>query len=438
MPPVVARITPGLRRSSRGSRLPWALAAALLCGALLLGVPARAQSRFWTDQDGRRYDASIISFYKNQLVTFRRPDGRTFTLALNDLVPNDQMAVREWLLKQPEGVGEDPPPNKTLSTFGRAFVLDEPRVLRLQPFVGHGYPSAFLGVPVTVRSLQAGPLEFVNVYFYDEDRQRLTFPLYPPGSDLMLQDDETTSIAKPEDFKSGQTYTVLFPIRDPVVRLAPFAVIVAGNANQVVATVYPEGSWRDFDFPEHDRVALDPYADYSGEELYSGQKPAELFDLVSVTRLKPANGATAAEQDFFRLSLRFYQPFPAAALAGRWYAFGKDHQLLHAEDLPPYAVRSRKDGLYILLLAGSGPADVADAVPPTEGQDLDTVQLPGGAWWDRPDVDSLVFVFGTETKKVAQIFSKSDAAWDDLPVPEKAAFGDAVPATQTNLPTRSY
>ena len=90
------------------------------------------------------------------MVTFRHPDGRTFTLAFDDLVPNDREAVRDWLLKQPAGTGEDPPPTQTLSPIGRPFLIDEPRVLRLRPLQDHGYLSAYLGIPLTLRNTSGG------------------------------------------------------------------------------------------------------------------------------------------------------------------------------------------------------------------------------------------------------------------------------------------
>jgi len=414
----------------------------LLIGlAGLSPICVQAQSHFWTDQDGRRYDASIINLYKDQTVTFRRPDGRIFTLTMSDLVPSDQMVAREWLLKQPKGTGENPPPANTLSPIGREFVVDEPRVMRVRPMAGKGYPSAYFGIPITLRHDHVGALEFVNVYFYNDQHQRIPYPLPPANGALMLYKDGTTAIINTADIKPGQTYTIIFPffpMRDSTVRDAPNAVVVAGNSLQAVATVFPDGSWRDFDFPERDIVALDKYADYSGQELYADKQPADLFALADVTRLQPVNGDHSPERDFFRLSLRVLQSFPAAALSGRWYAFDKNHTLLHAEDLPPYTEPKRKDGFYQLLLAGRGTAELNDAVPPTEGTAFHSLQLPGAAWWDKPEVDSLVFVFGSETKKIACVFSKSGAAFADLPVPEKETFSDATPAPEKEIPTRQY
>jgi hypothetical protein len=218
---------------------------------------------------------------------------------------------------------------------------------------------------------------------------------------------------------------VLFPIRDPSVRMAAYDVVAAGTGLQTVATVFPDGSWRDFDFPERALVALDKYADYSGQELYPTSSPADLFEFTSIARLQPADASATATtnenlRDYFRLSLRIFSPFPAAALSARWYAY------------------DRKDGMFILIQPGQGPASLTDAIAPATGNTFDTVQLPGGTWWDKPEVDSLAFVFGTETKKIVRIISKSGATLADLPVPEKAAFGDAQPAPQADIPVRTY
>ncbi len=263
----------------------------------------------------------------------------------------------------------------------------------------------------------------------------------------MIQDGKTTAFIKCRDLKPGRTYMVLYPIRNPEVRTAAYDVVVVGNGLHVAATVFPDGSWRDFDFPEHSLVALDKYADYSGQELYPNLPPGELFEFASIARLQPAAGTPQppagpapdeSTRDYFRLSLRIFQPFPAAALSARWYAYDKNHQLLHAEDTPPYAQPDRKDGMFILSQPGSGPADLTDAVTPATGDTFDTVQLPGASWWDKPEVDSLVFVFGTETKKIVRVISKSGAALADLPVPEKATFGGVQPAPQADIPIRNY
>ena len=417
--------------------------AALFLASILAGSPGLAQTRYWTDLDGHHYYAVVVSLYQDEFVTFRHPDGRTFTLAIEDLVPNDREAVREWFLKQPAGTGEDPPPTQLLSPFGRPFLLDEPRVLRLRAMQDHGYLSAYLGIPLTLRNASGGTLDFVNVYFFDDQHKRISFPLPPRGSPLMIQDGRTTGFKKPGDLVPGQTYMVLFPIRDPSVRMAAYDLVVAGTGLQTVATVFPEGSWRDFDFPERAIVALDKYADYSGQELYPNRQPADLFEFASIARLQPANTAAAQTinenaRDYFRLSLRIFQPFPAATLSARWYAFDHQHQLLHAEDTPPYAQPDRKDGMFILTQAGQGPATLNDAISPATGNTFDTVQLPGATWWDKPEVDSIVFVFGTETKKIVRLISKSGASLSDLPVPEKAALGDARPAPQADIPVRTY
>lgn len=418
---------------------------ALATGQAQTVQPGQDQSHFWTDLDNHRYDATIVSLYKDEEVTFRHPDGRTFTLAIDDLVPKDREAVREWLLKQPAGIGEEPPPTQALSPYGRPFLIDEPRILRLRALKDHGYLSAYLGIPLSVRSTNNGALEYVNVYFFDEQHNRIPFYLPPRNEPIMIQDGTTTNFIKPGDLKTGQTHMVLIPVRDPTVRLAAYSVVVAGNSLQAVATVFPSGSWRDFDFPERDLVALDKYADYSGQELYPNKAPEELFQFFSVARLQPANASpntptTDADpaRDYFRFEIRVLQPFPAAALSARWYAFDKNHQLLHAEDLPPYAQPDRKDGMFILIQAGQGPAAITDAITPTSGNNFDTVQLPGAAWWDKPEVDSIVFVFGTETKKVARILSKSGATLANLPVPEKAALSGAPPEPQADIPVRTY
>jgi hypothetical protein len=409
--------------------------------AFLTSHPAHAQppnpTRYWTDQDGHHYDAAVVSLYNDE-VTFKHPDGRTFTLALADLAPNDREAVRTWLLRQPRGSGEDPPPTQMLSPYGRRFILDQPRVLRLRPLQDHGYSSAYLGVPLTIRNIPGSNPDFVSVYFYDDERKRIPFPMPPPGSPLMVQDGKTTAFIKPSDLKPGQTYMVLIPIRDPSVRLAAYDLVVAGNSLQVVTAVFPDGSWRDFDFPERALVATDKYADYSGQELYTGKVPLDLFNIEDVTRLQPANGDHSPERDYFRLSLRIQQPFPASALSARWYAFDQNHKLIHWEDTPPYAQAKRTDDMFIIAQPGSGHAELSDAIAPTEGATFDTVQLPGAAWWDKPEVDSIVFVFGTETKKIARVYSKSGASFAELPVPEKEAFGEGRPLLQRNLPVRQY
>jgi hypothetical protein len=396
-----------------------------------------AATHLWTDQDGRRYDAAILSTYNGE-VTFQRPDGRTFTLAQNDLVPSDQMLVREWIDKQPVGQGIKPPPTAKLSSFGRSFVIDEPRVLRLRSLPGKGYPNTYLGIPLTLRNKDAGPVEYVNVYFYNSDHTRRIFPLVPPGSTLMVQDGETTAFLPTSEVQLGRTYVVLLPLQDPTVRVAAYAVAVVGNSAQTVATVFPSGSWREFDFPEKSLVARDKYADYSGQELYTNQAPADLFSLPEVVRLRPRTGEATPDRDYFRLSLGVKAPFPASALQAQWYAFDKDHKLIHAVGEPPYATPNRKDSFYVIQLAGHGPAELNDAVPPTQGEAWDLLQLPDAAWWDRPEVDSIVFVFGTETKKVAKVFSKSGATLADLPVPEKDALGDAKPAILAQIPVREY
>ena len=436
MPPALAQFLPRCFR------------ALLLLAGLLTGATGFAQTRYWTDLDGHHYDAAIVSLYQDELATFRHPDGRTFTLALDDLVPNDREAVREWLLKQPAGTGEDPPPTQTLSPIGRPFLIDEPRVLRLRPLQDHGYLSAYLGIPLTLRNTNGGTIDFVNVYFFDDQHKRIPFPLPPRGSPLMIQDGRTLMTINTRELVPGKTYMVLFPIRAPEVRMAAYDVVTVGNSLETAATVFPEGSWRDFDFPEHSLVALDKYADYSGQELYPNKQPADLFEFASIARLQPADSGAnppaaapapdEATRDYFRLSLRLFQPFPAAALSAAWYAFDKNHQLLHTEDTPPYAQPDRKDGMFILIQAGEGPAGLADAVTPATGNTFDTVQLPGAAWWDKPEVDSLVFVFGTETKKIVRVISKSGATLADLPVPEKAAFGDASPPPQADMPVRTY
>ncbi|HTB62939.1 MAG TPA: hypothetical protein VK737_05060, partial [Opitutales bacterium] len=389
----------------RGS---WALGLVLVCALSMTNGwsqairPGQETSRFWTDLDNHRYDATIVSLYQDSLVTFRHPDGRTFTLAIDDLAPNDREAARDWLLLQPAGTGEDPPPTQTLSPYGRSFLIDEPRILRLRALKDHGYLSAYLGIPLTVRSTQNGALEYVNVYFFDEQHKRIPFYLPPRNEPIMVQDGKTTSFIKPGDFKAGQTYMVLIPIRDPSVRQAASSLVVAGNSFQAVATVFPNGSWRDFDFPERNLVMLDKYADYSGQELYPTKDANELFQFFSVARLQPATSDTTANpaRDYFRYEIRVLQPFPASALSAQWYAFDKNHRLLHSEDTPPYSQPDRKDGMFILIQAGQGPAALTDAVTPTSGNNFDSVQLPGAAWWDKPEVDSIVFVFGTETKKI--------------------------------------
>jgi hypothetical protein len=421
------------------SQRPTLLRLAMVLAAMLMGwiTPVTAQVRFWTDSDGHHYEATIVSLYHDQ-ATFQHPDGRTFTLAIGDLTPNDQAIVREWLAKQPLGMGESPPPTMTLSHYGREFLLDEPRVLRLRALADQGYLSSYLGIPLILRDLSAGPLDFVNVYFYDDERRLIPFPLPPPDSPIMIQDGITTSFIKPADVKPGTTYMVLIPIRDPSIHEAAYDLVVAGNSLQAVATVFPEGSWRDFDFPEHSLIAIDKYADYSGQELYTEKKPDSLFAITDVTRLQPANGDHSPDHDYFRLSLSILQPFPAVALAGRWYAFDKNDQLIHSEDLPPYAVPNRKDGFFVISQTGTGPADISEAIMPTDSDARDTLQLPGAAWWDKPEVDSIVFVFGTETKKVARLFSKSNVSILKLPIPEVQALMGALPAAEAEIPVRTY
>lgn len=414
---------------------------AIAWGVCLFAQSASAQpaspTQYWTDQDGHHYDASIVSLFNDE-VTFKHPDGRTFTLALSDLVPNDREAVRTWLLRQPRGSGEEPPPTQTLSPYGRRFVLDQPRVLRLRPLQDHGYLSAYLGIPLTIRNVPGSNLDFVNVYFYDDQRKRIPFPLPPPGSPLMIQDGKTTAFIKPADLKPGQTYMVLIPIRDPSVRLATYDLVVAGNSVQTVTTVFPDGSWRDFDFPERAIVSTDKYADYASQELYPGKAPIDLFNIEDVVRLQPATGDHSPEHDYFRLSVRIQQPFPASALSACWYAFDQNHKLIHVENTPPYAQAKRKDGMFIISQPGSGQAELNDAITPTESSAFDTVQLPGAAWWDKPEVDALVFVFGTETKKVVRVYSKSGATLAQLPVPEKEALGEARPTTLREIAVRQY
>jgi hypothetical protein len=388
--------------------------------------------------DGHHYDASIVSLYQDQ-VTFVHPDGRTFTLAMSDLVPDDREAVRTWLLHQPRGKGEDPPPTQTLSPYGRRFVLDEPRVLRLRPLQDYGYLNAYLGVPLTLRPIPGSPLtlDFVNVYFFDDQHKQINFPMPPMGSPIMIQNGDTTAFIKPSQFVPGKTYLVLIPISNSAVRQAAYDVVVAGDSIQAVATVFPDGSWRDFNFPERTLISIDKYADYSGQELYTGKTPDDLFDIVDVARLEPAADDKSGS-DYFRLALRIHEPFPASALSASWYAFDAKHVLLHAEDTPPYAQRNRTDGMFIISQPSTGPAELGDAIIPTEGAVLDTVQLPAASWWDKPEVDSIVFVFGTETKKTARVFSKSGATFAELPVPEKQAFGDARPISQPDISVRKY
>ncbi len=414
----------------------WRAAVILLAASLSLAA-TNDNNHLWTDQDGRRYDAAILSTYEGE-VTFRRSDGRTFTLAQDNLVASDQLLVREWQENQPVGQGEVPPPTAKLSSYGRSFVVDEPRVLRLRPLPGKGYPNTYLGIPLTLRNNDAGPLEYANVYFYNPDHTRRSFPLPPPASTLTVRDGETTAFLPTSDIKPGRTFMVLLPLQDPTVRVAAYAVAVVGNDQQTVATVFPSGSWRDFDFPEKALVARDKYADYSGQELYTDQSATDLFALPEVVRLRPRTGEATPDRDYFRLSLGVKQPFPASALQAQWYAFDKDHKLLHSAGEPPYAMANRKDSFYVIQLAGHGPAELNDAVPPTQGDAWDLLQLPDAAWWDRPEVDSLVFVFGTETKKVAKVYSKSGATLADLPVPEKAALGDAQPATAAQIAERQY
>jgi len=417
-----------------------ALGAAFLLGGLFGVTRVDAQTRYWTDTDGHHYDASIVSFYNNEQVTFKHPDGRTFTLALSDLVPNDREAVRTWLLHQPRGLGEDPPPTQTLSPYGRRFVLDQPRVVRLKPLQDHGYLSAYLGIPLTLRPIPGSQLalDFVTVYFYDDQHKRIPFPMPPSGDPITIQDGKTTRWIKPSELVPGKTYLVLIPISNLAVRQAAYDVVVAGSSLQVVATVFPDGSWRDFDFRERGLVAIDKYADYSGQELYPGKTPVDLFNIEDVARLQPATGGENPERDYFRLSLRIQAPFPASALSARWYAFDQKHTLLHAEDTPPYAQTRRTDGMFVISQPGSGPADLDDAITPTDSGVFDTVQLPGAAWWDKPEVDSIVFVFGTETKKIARVFSKSGASFANLPVPEKQAFDQDTPPSRPSISTRQY
>jgi hypothetical protein len=284
----------------------------------------------------------------------------------------------------------------------------------------------------------SGTLDFVNVYFYDDEHRQIPFPLPPPDSPIMIQDGVTTRFIRPAEVKPGTTYMVLVPIRDPAIHAAAYDLVVAGNSLHAVATVFPGGSWRDFDFPEKSLIAIDKYADYSGQELYTNRQPGDLFEITDLTRLKPAAGNSSPEGDYFRLSLRILQPFPAAALAGGWYAFDKSGKLLHSEDLPPYAQPNRKDGLFVISQTGTGPADISEAIVPTPSDARDTLQLPGAAWWDKPEVDSIVFVFGTETKKVARFFSKSGANFANLPVPEKEALAGAEPVEQADIPVRTY
>ncbi len=168
MPPAFAHFSPRRWRT------------ALVLAGMLAGATSFAQTRdWWTDLDGHHYEATIVSLYKDEQVTFRHPDGRTFTLDLNDLVPNDREAVREWLLQQPAGAGEDPPPTQSLSALGRPFILDEPRVLRLRPLQDHGYLDAYLGIPLTLRNTDGSTLDYVYVYFFDDQHKRIPFILPP-------------------------------------------------------------------------------------------------------------------------------------------------------------------------------------------------------------------------------------------------------------------
>jgi hypothetical protein len=410
---------------------------AVVCLLLAILPAARAQERIWTDQDGRRYDASPSDLFNNQ-ITFRRPDGSTFTLQITDLIPEDQQSIHDWFYKQPKDVGTLAPPTQRLSPYGRSFVLDTPRVLRLRPLASKGYAGAFLGIPVTLRNDDDGPLEFVNGYIYDVNRKQREYPVIPEGGPLMVQDGDTTSFVRPGDFKIGQTYMVLLPLQEPASRTATYIVIVAGNNYRPVSIVYPSGSWRDFSFPEYDKLAAEKYADFSAQELYPEKSPADLFEIANVTRLLPVTGDHSSAHDFFRLALNIKTTLPAAALSGQWYAFDKNHQLLHSVGQPPYYQPGRTDIFYFIVILGHGPADISDAIVPTQGTDYDTLELPDASWWDKPEVDSIVFVFGTETKKVARIFSKSGATLADLPVPEKSAFCGATVASQPQIPQRTY
>jgi hypothetical protein len=414
-----------------------ARAGLLLLVIFALGHLARAQNHLWTDQDGHRYDAAPADLFDNQQITFRRPDGSTFTLPLNDLTRDDQQAIHDWFYKLPQNVGEAAPPTQRLSPYGRSFVLDQPRVLRIRPFASKGYASAYLAIPLTLRNDLAGPLDFVNVYIYDIDHKPRAYPIVPPDGPLMIQDGETTAFLRPAEFKVGQTYVVLFPLEDAAARTAAYIVVVAGNKYHPVSIVYPGGSWRDFPLPEHDLLAADKYADFSAQELYPEKSPADLFDIADVLRLRPASDDHSPAHDFFRLSLHTKVTLPATALQADWYAFDKQHHLLHTEGQPPYANPGRTDIFYYITLAGHGPVDISDPVPPTAG-DVHTLELPNAAWWDNPDVDSLVFVFGTETKKVARVYSKSGATLVELPVPEKEALGGATPPTLAKIPERTY
>jgi len=410
---------------------------ALLLLSFLARPSARAQNHLYTDQSGRRYDAAPLDLDNDQ-VTFQRPDGSTFTLAVQDLINDDQQAVHDWFYAQPAGIGERPPPTQRLSPFGRSFVLDEPRVLRLRPLPGKGYASSYLGIPITIRNDWDDHLEFFHLYFYDVNRKLRPYPLIPAGSSLMVQSADTTAFVNPHDFKVGQTYMVLFPIQEPASATATYVVVVAGNAVQPVALVYPSGSWRDFDFPEHDLLAADKYADFSAQELYPEKFPSDLFDITEVTRLRPLTGNDTADHDFFRLGLHIKVPLPAAALSAQWYAFDKQHNLIHSAGDPPYTHPGRADIFNFIVLPGHGPADISDAILPTTGTAFDTLELPDASWWSKPEVDSIVFVFGTETKKVARVFSKSGATFTQLPVPEKSAFGAPVISTETSIPEHTY
>ncbi|MDF3057709.1 MAG: hypothetical protein K0R17_1924 [Rariglobus sp.] len=83
-----------IKKKEKESSMPRPLFTAFPAAALAFVLAACAQARIWTDTQGRTLEADYVSASVSE-VTLRRPDGRTFTLALTLLSPADRAFVTQ-------------------------------------------------------------------------------------------------------------------------------------------------------------------------------------------------------------------------------------------------------------------------------------------------------------------------------------------------------
>lgn len=126
--------------------------------------------------------------------------------------------------------------------------------------VGAGHNSVLIGthcaddvtmIKVEVVSAQETTVAdvYVRAYLYDADKELLKAHDRPPTSPCMFVGD-----AKPQSmpimYEAGMPRVFHFPTQGPDDFPWKSIVVVFGDDDKAVASVYPSGNPRDFDFPE--------------------------------------------------------------------------------------------------------------------------------------------------------------------------------------------